>query len=52
MRMSKDAYYLGIARAICQRSTCNRRHYGAVVVKNDVIISTGYNGSTRGDNIE
>jgi len=48
MRISKDEYYLGIAKAVAKRSTCLRRQYGAVVVKNDQIISTGYNGSARG----
>lgn len=49
MRISKDEYYLGIARAVAKRSTCLRRQYGAVIVKNDRIVSTGYNGSARGD---
>jgi len=47
MRISKDEYYLNIAKAISKRSTCLRRQYGAVIVKNDEIISTGYNGSPR-----
>ncbi len=47
-RPSKDEYYLGIAKAVCQRSPCIRRQYGAIVVKDDVIISTGYNGPPRG----
>lgn len=47
-RISKDDYYLSIARAVAQRSTCLRRQYGAVIVKNDEIISTGYNGAARG----
>lgn len=49
MRMSKDEYYLGIARAVSYRSTCLRRQYGAVLVKNNEIIATGYNGSPRGE---
>lgn len=49
MRISKHDYYLGIARAVAKRSTCIRRQYGAVIVKNDEIISTGYNGSPRGE---
>ena len=49
MRISKDEYYLNIAKAVAQRSTCMRRQYGAVIVKNDRIVSTGYNGSARGD---
>lgn len=47
-RVSKDIYYLGIAEDISARSTCLRRKYGAVIVKNDEIISTGYNGAPRG----
>lgn len=47
-RISKTEYYLGIAEAVAKRSTCLRRQYGAVIVKNDEIISTGYNGSSRG----
>lgn len=48
MRPSKPEYYLNIARAVAARSTCLRRQYGAVVVKNDRIVATGYNGSPRG----
>lgn len=48
-RITKDMYYLGIADAVSRRSTCIRRRYGAVLVKNDEIIATGYNGSPRGD---
>ncbi len=47
-RMSKDEYYLNIALAVSQRSTCLVRHYGCVIVKDDMIVSTGYNGSARG----
>lgn len=47
-RISKDQYYLNIALAVSKRSTCNRRQYGAIIVKNDEIIATGYNGSARG----
>lgn len=47
-RISKDEYYLGIAEAVLKRSTCLKRQYGAVIVKNDEIIATGYNGSPRG----
>lgn len=49
MRPNKDSYYLSIARAVALRSTCLRRQYGAVIVKDDEIISTGYNGSARGE---
>lgn len=48
-RISKDAYYIGIAEAVLERSTCLRRKYGAVLVKNDEIVSTGYNGSARNE---
>lgn len=47
-RPSKTKYYLDIAAAVSARSTCIRRQYGAVIVKNDAIVSTGYNGSARG----
>ena len=49
MRPSKDEYYLNIAEAVLQRSTCLRRKYGAVIVKDDEIIATGYNGAPRGE---
>lgn len=48
-RISKDEYYLGIAKAVSKRSTCLKRHYGCVIVNNDEIIATGYNGSPRGE---
>ena len=48
-RPTKDEYYLGIADAVLRRSTCLRRKYGAVLVKGDEIVSTGYNGSPRGE---
>lgn len=48
MRPDKNYYYLGIAAAVSRRSTCLRRQYGAVIVNNDEIVSTGYNGSPRG----
>lgn len=47
-RISKDKYYLDIALAVSKRSTCLKRHYGCVIVKDDTIIATGYNGSPRG----
>jgi dCMP deaminase len=46
-RPPKDEYYLEIAKAVAQRSPCIRRKYGAVIVKNDAIVSTGYNGPAR-----
>ena len=48
-RISKDDYYLDIAIAVSKRSTCLKRHYGCVIVKDDIIIATGYNGSPRGE---
>ena len=47
-RTSKENYYLDIADAVLERSTCLRRKYGAIIVRNDEIISTGYNGAPRG----
>ena len=47
-RVSKINYYLDIAETVSERSTCLRRRFGAIIVKNDVIISTGYNGAPRG----
>ena len=47
-RTSKDSYYLDIADSVLNRSTCLRRKYGAIIVKADEILSTGYNGAPRG----
>jgi dCMP deaminase len=47
-RISKEDYYLNIATEVAKRGTCLRRNYGAVIVKNDEIISTGYTGAPRG----
>ena len=47
-RRDKDNYYLDLAEIVSQRCTCIRRHYGAVIVKNDEVISTGYVGAPRG----
>ena len=47
-RVSKHNYYLDIAQTVAERSTCKRKMYGAIIVKNDSIISTGYNGAPRG----
>lgn len=47
-RIAKNEYYLGIAKAVSRRSTCMRRQYGAVLVKDDEVIAAGYNGSPRG----
>lgn len=48
MRVDKINYYLDMAEVALERSTCLRRKWGAVVVKNDEIIATGYNGAPRG----
>lgn len=47
-RRDKINYYLDLAEVVAQRSTCLRRKYGAVIVKNDEVISTGYVGAPRG----
>jgi dCMP deaminase len=47
-RVSKHNYYLDIAQTVAERSTCLRRKFGAIIVKNDAIVSTGYNGAPRG----
>lgn len=49
IRPSKNEYYLQIASAVSSRSTCLKRQYGCVIVKNDEIIATGYNGNPRGE---
>ena len=46
-RPTKHNYYLNIAKEVSTRSTCLRKRYGSVIVKNDIIISTGYNGAPR-----
>jgi len=48
MRTDKENYYLDIAETVAKRSTCLRRQYGAIIVNNDEIIATGYNGAPRG----
>lgn len=47
-RITKDNYYLDIAESVSERGTCLRRKFGAIIVKNDEIISTGYVGAPRG----
>ena len=47
-RIDKENYYLDIAETVLKRATCLRRCYGAIIVKNDEIVSTGYNGAPRG----
>ncbi|MFA4828387.1 MAG: dCMP deaminase family protein [Thermodesulfovibrionales bacterium] len=43
-----DEYFIGIAKAVSTRATCLRRKYGAVITKNNIIVSTGYNGAPAG----
>ena len=47
-RIDKENYYLDIAETVMERSTCGRSQYGAIIVRNDEIVSTGYNGAPRG----
>ena len=47
-RRSKENYYLDMADAAQERSTCLRRHFGAIIVRDDEIVATGYNGAPRG----
>lgn len=47
-RISKENYYLNLAESVLSRGTCLRRLFGAIIVKNDEVISTGYVGSPRG----
>lgn len=47
-RVDKINYYLDIAETVSERSTCLRKKYGAIIVKNDEIIATGYSGAPRG----
>lgn len=48
-RPTWDEYFIEIAKVVSARSTCLRRFYGAVIVRNNIIISTGFNGSPRGE---
>lgn len=48
MRISKEDWYMEIAKVISLRSTCIRAHAGAIIIKDDVVVSTGYSGSPRG----
>ena len=47
-RPSKDEYYLDIAKSVCKRGTCTKVEIGAVIIRDDQIVSTGYNGAPRG----
>ncbi len=48
MRVSRDSYFMSIAHLAAKRSTCIRRQVGAIIVKEDRVVSTGYNGAPRG----
>jgi len=48
LRVDKHNYYLDIAETVLERGTCLRRNFGAIIVNNDEIISTGYSGAPRG----
>jgi len=47
-RVSWETYFMNIAEEVATRSTCERKHVGAVIVRGKTILSTGYNGSVRG----
>ena len=47
-RVSWETYFMNIAAVVATRSTCDRKHVGAVIVKDKTILSTGYNGSIKG----
>ena len=47
-RLSWDQYFIAIARIAATRATCSRKHVGAVIVRDKMILSTGFNGSVRG----
>ena len=47
-RLPWDEYFMNIARVVSSRATCDRKHVGAVIVRDRTILSTGYNGSIRG----
>ncbi|MBJ13348.1 MAG: deaminase [Candidatus Marinimicrobia bacterium] len=48
IRLSWETYFMNIAKEVASRSTCDRKHVGAVIVKEKTILSTGYNGSIKG----
>src|SRR4051812_784449 len=48
MRADWDSYFMQIAQVVASRATCDRKHVGALLVRDRVILSTGYNGSIRG----
>jgi dCMP deaminase len=47
-RTDWDSYFMEIAKVVSSRATCDRKHVGAVLVRDRIILSTGYNGSIRG----
>jgi dCMP deaminase len=47
--MTKNEYYLDIALTVAKKSTCLKKHYGAVIVNNDEIVATGFNGPARNE---
>ena len=47
-RVSWEKYFMNIAKEVATRSTCDRKHVGAVIVRGKTILSTGYNGSIKG----
>lgn len=47
-RPSKDEYYLGLAKSVSRRATCLKISFGAVIIRDDQVVSTGYNGAPRG----
>ena len=47
-RVSWETYFMNIAKEVSTRSTCDRKHVGAVIVRNKTLLSTGYNGSIKG----
>ena len=48
IRLSWETYFMNIAKEVASRSTCDRKHLGAIIVKEKTILSTGYNGSIKG----
>lgn len=48
LRISKDDYFLKMADVVAERSTCNRKKIGSVLVRDGMVLSTGYNGAPRG----
>jgi dCMP deaminase len=47
-RLSKDQYYLDLAKSVCRRATCTKVEIGAVIIRDDQVVSTGYCGAPRG----